>query len=249
MEDISPKFQMQLVIKVYNRLYDLYKNIDSVELYIKKWYREDKYRNENFHIFSEGTFGRSRIDLKKTLGRMSFDMLLKIAIDIDIETPNFIPAIPIYRNELKANYTNARQIFESALKKVELEPDVAVGLANSALESVIKEILTDDRFSGCSNEKDTLSKQIENICKAFNIEPNNTIPKEIRDIASGLMKVSKSIEDIRSTKSSFHGKTNNDYIISESNMAYFIVNATTTVGLFLLSYYKENFPKQQDLPL
>lgn len=238
---------MELVSKVYKKLYELFK--DDVNLYIKKWHKEEKNGQENFHIFTQNQFGQKYIDLKKTLGRMPCELLIKMAIEIGIDTPNFIPAIPIYRNELKANYTNARQIFESALKKVESEPDVAVGLANSALESVIKEILTDDRFSGCCNEKDTLSKQIENICKAFNIEPNNTIPKEIRDIASGLMKVSKSIEDIRSTKSSFHGKTNNDYIISESNMAYFIVNATTTVGLFLLSYYKENFPKQQDLPL
>ena len=39
-----------------------------------------------------------------------------------------------------------------------------------------------------------------------------------------------------------HGKTQDDIIIDDPLCAYFIVNAVSTVGLFLLNYYKEKYP-------
>ncbi len=72
---------------------------------------------------------------------MNGELLLKIAIDLSIETPDFIPSIPIFRNEIKVNYSNASNSFEKAFKDIEEHPDIAVRLANSALESIIKEIL------------------------------------------------------------------------------------------------------------
>ncbi len=55
---------------------------------------------------------------------------------------------------------------------------------------------------------------------------------------------SNAIEDLRSTKTEMHGKTQNDFIIKDSMYAYFVVNAVSTVGLFLLNYYKGKYPPQ-----
>ena len=54
--------------------------------------------------------------------------------------------------------------------------------------------------------------------------------------------ISKGVEELRSNKTKFHGKTEGDYIINDSIYAYFVVNTVTTVGLFLKSYFEKKFP-------
>ena len=66
---------------------------------------------------------------------------LKVAIDMGIETPDYIPSIPTFRNKIKENYKNASETFEKAFREVEKDPSLAIGLANSVLESIIKDIL------------------------------------------------------------------------------------------------------------
>lgn len=58
-----------------------------------------------------------------------------------IETPDYIPSIPTFRNKIKENYKNASETFEKAFREVEKDPSLAIGLANSVLESIIKDIL------------------------------------------------------------------------------------------------------------
>ena len=50
---------------------------------------------------------------------------------------------------------------------------------------------------------------------------------------------------MRSDKTDFHGKTNEDYKIDEPIFTYFVVNSVTTVGLFLNSLYKTRFPNAE----
>lgn len=169
--------------------------------------------------------------------------VFKMAIDLGVETPDFIPSIPVFKNELKSDFETASQTFEKAYKNVEEDPSLAIGLANSALESIIKEILSDNRVNIQHNEKDTLSKLISTICKAFRLNVDSSCPTEIRTIASSLINCCKAIEDIRSDKTIFHGKTDENYIVENPLYAYFIVNSVSTIGLFLLSFYKEQYPK------
>jgi len=55
-----------------------------------------------------------------------------------LETPDFIPCIPTFRNEIKSDYKTASATFEKAFRQIEEHPDIAIGLANSSLESIIK---------------------------------------------------------------------------------------------------------------
>ena len=41
-----------------------------------------------------------------------------------------------------------------------------------------------------------------------------------------------------------HGKTKDYFIIHDSLCAYFVVNAVSTIGLFLLNYYRNKYPAQ-----
>ena len=243
-KEISPRYQMSIVQNINDRLFELYKSYEDVANYLDKWHIVyDCYGdNENFYLFYKDE-ERKKLDVKKTLHHIDGEILLKIAIDLGVETPDYISSIPVFKNELKSSYETASQTFEKAFKNVEEDPSLAIGLANSALESVIKEILKDDRIDVVWNEKDTLSNLVKSICKAFKLTTDSEMPNEIKTISSSLLNACKAIDDLRSDKTIFHGKMDSNYVVAEPLYAYFIVNAVSTIGLFLLNFYKLRFPK------
>ena len=236
MDKISPKYQMKIVQNINDKLYELFKSYDDVEAYIEKW-REvyDDFGNANFYIQYKDE-ERKKIDSKKTLHQVDGETLLKI--------PDFIPSVPTFKNELKSSYETAAQTFDKAFCNVEKDPNLAIGLANSALESILKEMLKDERLQIQYDSRDTLSKLIKNICKAFRLNNGDSLPQEVQTIAKSLIACSNAIEDLRSTKTEMHGKTQDDFIIKDPMCAYFVVNAVSTVGLFLLNYYMGKYPRQ-----
>lgn len=246
MEDlISPKYKMELVWKVEKAIWDKYSSYKNVRYYIEKWHVVgDQWNWENFQIMTDET--RGIIDLTSTLHTIDGETLLKIAIDIGVETPDFIPSIPTFKNELKSDYKTASATFEKAFKQIESHPDTAIGLANSALESIVKEILKDDRINGKIKGKETLYDLTCAILKEFQLFPGSDMPMEIRTIGSSLIAINQSIEKLRSEKTDFHGKTKDDYVIEDSLYAYFIINTVSTVGLLLISLFKNKYPKEDD---
>ena len=239
-ELISPKYQMKLVDQVEKAIWDEYKSYNTVRNYIEKWHEYDEYNNwENFMVFEKVD---KKIDLNRTLHSMPGEIILKVAIDLGVDTPDFIPSIPIFKNTLKTEYKTAYDTFTKAFKQIESDPSLAIGLANSALESIIKEILKDERIKNKVNGRETLYKLATLIIKEFNlISPD--VPKEIKTIGSSLLAICQSIEKLRSEKTTFHGKTKGDYLITDSIYTYFVVNSVATVGLYLNSYYKNKFPE------
>lgn len=248
---ISPKYQMKLVEDVENTLWDMFTTSKyyNVEKYLEKWQIfEDRYTDSGYHIGWTPQFEIKKqkdgvsIDLKSTLHTIDGETLLKIAIELGVDTPDFIPSIPTFKNILKADYQTAYDIFVKAYKNIDDDPSLAVGLVNSALESIIKEILKDDRIASKTSGGETLYKLTSIILKEFNMSDDNH-PKEIKTIGNSLLAINQAIEKIRSEKTNFHGKTSDDYLINDPIYTYFIVNTFATVGLFLNSYYRTKFPK------
>lgn len=240
MERISPKYMLTLINKIKTELKRQY-TILEIRSYLERWIIEYDSFNQNFSI---RLYDNGDLNLDGTINDIDDETLLKIAIDLGIETPDFIPCIPLFKNEIKSSYKTASKTFELACSKVENEPDIAVSLANAALESIIKEILKDERLiDNQYNEKDTLYKLTEKCLKKLNLFPSVKIPDEIKRIGSGLLTSSQAIEDIRSDKTLVaHGKTEGDFVIDESALAFFIVNAVTTIGLFLIKQYQKQYP-------
>ena len=105
---------MDITQKINDRLYEMYKSDGDVQYYVKYWQEEyDECGNSNFYIQYQ-TDDRERIDVKKTLHNVDGETLLKMAIDLGLETPDFIPSIPSFKNELKSSYKTAAQTFEKA---------------------------------------------------------------------------------------------------------------------------------------
>lgn len=238
---ISPRYQMELTENVVKTIWKEFKSYKQVRNYIRKWHKRD-YNWENFEIVVNGN---GNIDLEETLHSMEGVLILKIAIDLGIDTPDFIPSIPTFKNELKTNYTTANGTFDRAINEVENDPSLAIGLANSALESIIKEILKDERINSKVPNNKTLYKLSSAIIKEFNLI-DSQYPTEIKTIGSSLLAITQAIENLRSTKTNFHGKLAEDLIIEDSVYAYFVINSVTSVGMFLISFYKTKFPSLPD---
>ena len=240
---VSPKYQMKLVHEIHDKIWEEFSSYRDVLFYINKWHKEEWYdinnQWQNFNIIFDN---RQNIDLKSTLHNMNGADLIRIAIDLGIETPDFIPSIPTFKNVIKEEYENVYDTFIKALKNIEEEPDLAIGLANSAFESLIKEILKDERISSKLKGGETLYKLTQIILKEFNIS-NDSFPIEAKTISTSLLAISQSIEKLRSEKTNFHGKTKEDFIIDDSIYVYLIVNSITSIGLFLNSFYEKKFPK------
>lgn len=244
-EKISPKYLMDLVSKIEKKIWLQYTSYKNALYYIEKWYEfhdDQNYSWENFRIVKKDT---GDIDLLSTLHGIDGETILKIAIDLGIETPGFIPCTPQFKNTLKETYSSAFDSFEKAIKQIDEHPDVAIGLANSTLESIIKEIMHDVRIVINSSDKMTLYELTNCILKEFKLFPNKELPEEIMKIGSSLIQINQNIEKLRSNKTDLHGKTSIDYKITDSMYAYFVVNSVTTVGLFLDSYYKSKYPKEE----
>lgn len=248
MIQISPKYQMKIIENIEKTLWDMFSSSKyrNVLFYIEKWHQSE-YGNfndywENFTIYKDKY---ENIDLAKTLHSIDGETLIKIAIDLGVDTPDFIPSIPTFRNEIKSDYPTASATFEKAYKLIETDPDTAIGLANSALESIIKEILKDTRISIKFKKGDTLYKLTSAILNEFKLFPNEQMPDEIKTMGSSLLSICQSIESIRSTKTNFHGKMSEDYVVDNPLYSYFVINNVCSVGLFLKSFYKLKYPKEE----
>jgi hypothetical protein len=240
---ISPKYQMKLVKDVIDAIWAEYKSYKDVNFYILKWQVWYDRNNVNFTIYTKDN--SEEIDLTKTIHEIGGELLLQIAVDLGVDTPDFIPSVATFRNELKSDYKTASATFEKAFKQIETHPDIAIGLVNSALESIIKEIFKDERIVTKPKEGKTLYDLTIELLKEFQLFPNADLPTEIKTIGSSLLAINQNIEKLRSTKTGFHGKTDDDYLINDSLFTYFIVNSVATVGLFLNSFYKKKFPKPE----
>ena len=248
MELMSPKYRLNLIKQIKKAIEKLCRYVDDEYLYIKQWRHCtfcDYESGRTAYNFDFEYFDNGYINTLLTLGNINDETLIKIAIDLGIDTPDFIPSIPTFRNTIKDEYPTASATFEQAYKKIETEPEIAIGLANSTLESIVKEMLKDDRIKVQWNEKYSLYKLTKSLLKGFKFHEVDGIPEEIKSIGSSLAAIAQGIEDLRSDKTCFHGKTNDDYVIKDPMYAYFVVNSVCTVGMFLKSFYDKHYPKQQ----
>ncbi|MGV4438710.1 abortive infection family protein [Ornithobacterium rhinotracheale] len=242
-ELISPKYQMKLVKEVSDAIIETYKTPKEILYYVEKWHKINYYDSfgnyeENFHIYFKG----KNLDIELTLHNISGEVLLKMAIDLDVETPDFIPSIPNFKGSIKSDYGNVYNTLVKSLKNIEDNPDIALGLINSVYESIIKEILKDERFSSQLKGNETLQRLTKVILKVFKFS-DKSYPTEINTISSSLMAISQAIERLRSEKTNFHGKTSEDMIIEDPIYVYLAVNSVATVTLFLKNFYEKKYLK------
>ncbi|MAS87021.1 MAG: hypothetical protein CMH30_03455 [Micavibrio sp.] len=244
----SPSFLMNTIEKIEKNLWEKFPNnkYKNVLRYIKKWHAvNEKEGNASFYI----QYDMHNINLSETLDSMSEELLFRVALDLGIELPNVIHAVPEIKRILADKYTDAHTIFENANKKIYEDPSGAIIMANSALEVIIKRICENPQINS-ANSKDTLYGLTHHILKQFNFFQDLTLNKNINSIPQGLLKSCQAIESIRSNNTQAHGTL--DEIINDPIYAMLIVNAVSTIGIFLLNYYEKTYlpknPLSDDIP-
>ena len=80
---------MNLIQNINDKLFELYKGYEDVSRYMSKWIEYyDSFENQNFYIRYKDN-EQKKIDVKETLHSIDGETLLKIAIDLGVETPDF----------------------------------------------------------------------------------------------------------------------------------------------------------------
>ena len=235
---ISPKYMMGLIARVEKKLFDDFGDNSDIDYYLQKWVEQWDYWNNNFDI-ARNIDGD--VDVRRTLHGMPPDVLIKIAIDLGIETPGMLPSIPMFQNTLKDQNPNAQENFERAIKNVGSHPDDAVALANSTFESVLKTIVAD---GGLDLTSEAISRDVgkalsNKVIPALGFASGKEAPKAVNRLASSLLGMASAVSDLRNDKSSAHGSAPDDYVIDDPLWAELVVNATAAVGLFLWEFYSK----------
>lgn len=234
-------------MKLGQKIWEKYTSYRNVKLFLVSAVVEGGWNEpDSFQVFYQDK-EQNKVDVEKTVLYMSPYETVKMAIDLGIDTPGFLPAIPKFKNILKDENQTAFQNFERAVKNVYENPDQAVSLAASTLEGAIKTILSDESFTMPKGKNPSLTKLVSTIVKEFGFDDKTKCPQELITIASQLRGLGQAIDDLRSDKSTAHGKKHDEYVVDEPLWAGFIVNTSATLGLFLWEYYEKKYkPAKQE---
>lgn len=244
--NFSPSYIIDLIEQITSKVFKKYTSYKRVETYIKRWQKVvdsgyngySEYEIYNFDIIHKE---QEKIDVQATLNTASDELIIQIAIDLDIEVVGVIYTIARIEGLDKKCYKNAKKIFDEAIKRAYDKPDEAIGLANSALETVIKHIQEQGKLNIKYNKNDTLYDLTQKILKAFDLFPSKDVKNEINKIGSSMLCIAQAVETLRSEKTKFHGKDSSQFIIDDPLYACFIINCVATVGNFLISFYEKKY--------
>lgn len=245
MQKISPKYMMGLIKKVKDKIWTEYQSYKDVETYMARWQdiTYENYNNTEYDFYIQYQNNSNNIDLDKTFKHIPDEKIFQIAIDLGLEIPGLIYSVAEIRGLLAEKYQDASRVFENAYKELDKKPDHSILLANSALEKIIKKICSDKSLTKC-NEKDSTSSLIDHILKEFDIFPNKELQKDVRKIASSLITIAKTIDDIRSKNTDAHG-IKDDYLIDDVIYSQLMINSVSTLGLFLINFYEKKVGKAE----
>lgn len=240
---ISPLYMQRLKIRVESALWDLFdeSKYRQVEEYVRRWHEYDGNFRENFSVYEKD----GHIDLGRTLAKMPNNILIKMAADIGIETPGLLPCIPMMKNILGETNANAYANFERAVRDVYVYPDQSVALAASTLEGVFKAIIQNaDPDASVGNL--SLSKLTSKVVKELVGTCDPSTPQEVKALAAQLRGLGSTIDNLRSDKSTAHGKAPGEYVVDDSLWAETVVNVSATLGIFLWRLYERRTGREAE---
>lgn len=184
--------------------------------------------------------------VREFLVNIDSENLLKIAVELGIETPYFIASVPIIHNLFYKELQVKHYIksFEDAVLNVYKKPDQSIALATTSLENIIKYIM--DSLGFKYNQSKSAAELMQELLKHLDFHPKD-LKEPTKKLAGGLITAVGAIQDIRDGFSSAHGKgllgkTN----IDDDLYSHFVVNSMSTIGLMLLQYYLRHIGKDFD---
>lgn len=243
---ISPLFKMNLLKQIEETIWIMTgtSKYKWVENYMHKWDPYEYDRNGNpmmgkFEIYKQEK--QDVIDLNKTLHRIKDDdLIIQIALDLNITIPQFIPAVKEFEVKLEEfTYIKVRTQFHKACKDVFDHPANSVSLVYTTLESLIEHIAE----SMDINLEGTLPKKVGTVLSSMSEE----VEKELIPFAKTLTNLTTQLEDLRSSKATGHGTKSTIKLIDSIELATFIVNAVASIGLLLIDIVSKINRKKENI--
>ena len=131
-------------------------------------------------------------------------------------------------------------VWAKALERRSADPEGAITIARTLLETVTKRILDECGLS--YTEKDDLPKLYHNAAQALNLAPSQHTEEPIKAILGGAMNLVNGIGTLRNRMSDSHGRGGRLPIRPSSRHASLAVNTAGAVATFLVETFNE---KQQ----
>lgn len=128
-------------------------------------------------------------------------------------------------------------VWEKALARRSVDPEGAITIARTLLETVSKRIL--DEMGESYSDGDDLPKLYANAAKALNLAPNQHTEEPIRAILGGAMNLVNGIGTLRNRLSDSHGRGGKLPVKPASRHASLAVNTAGAVATFLVETFHE----------
>lgn len=155
-----------------------------------------------------------------------------------IETRKNAPGDNVMSDKLAAfNFDSVHAVWEKALARREADPEGAITVARTLLETVIKRIL-DEKGDTYSNG-DSLPKLYYQVAEQLNLTPNQHAQEPIKKILGGSMSVVNGIGTLRNSWSDAHGTGDKSPVRPTQRHATLAVNMAGTMATFLAETYLE----------
>ena len=155
-----------------------------------------------------------------------------------LEGQNLAPADSVTFDALQLlDAEHVHAVWSKALSRRTDDPEGAITLARTLLETVIKRILDD--FSLDYTDKDKLPKLYEKSAKALSLAPNQHSEEPIKAILGSVTNLVNGIGTLRNRLSDSHGKGGPLPVRPSPRHANLAVNAAGAVATFLVETHLE----------
>lgn len=126
-------------------------------------------------------------------------------------------------------------IWEKALARRHTDPEGAITVARTLLESVTKRIL--EELGESYGEKDDLPKLYANAAKSLNLAPSQHTEEPIKAILGGAMNLVNGLGTLRNRLSDSHGRGGRQPVKPSARHASLAVNTAGAIATFLVETY------------
>lgn len=150
---------------------------------------------------------------------------------------NQTPALESVSQQIKIlGEEHVNEIWLTALSRVETQPEGAITLANTLVDSTCKTILDD--FSISYSDKEDIHQIYDKLAKALNLSPSQHQEETFRTILGNCKSIVLSLANIRNKLSEAHGKGKNPPKPLPRH-ALLAVNLAGSMSAFLIRTYLE----------
>ena len=155
-----------------------------------------------------------------------------------LEGANSVPADQVTSDALEAfDEQGVHAVWAKALARRNADPEGAITIARTLLETVTKRIL--DEMHEPYSDKDDLPKLYASTATALNLGPSQHTEEPIRAILGGAMNMVNGIGTLRNRLSDSHGRGGRLPVRPSSRHAHLAVNTAGAVATFLAETFLE----------